>query len=393
MSNDMEKFHRLVQQFLNEHGDEFASPMEAVSHFTETYNQQIRSGQDFDETNEMKSMDKLEQAQSISHVKRQKKLLEEAIALWPENWDAQAFKIHLEVGDNLSDLIEHLAYLEKRARKHWSSHTDKVGYRNVEERPYLRLKARLGFLYMEAGMIDHALDQLTELYRLDDSDGLGTRYKIITLYVRKFDWKNAWRFYQKVESADLDDQMLLPIIILAVLTDRKDLAKSLLEKLVDVNPEVGFLFVDHTWPIEELYDDEIVFADSYQPFSYQSLLMALREMLYLVIENSYLFDWLKKETFKLLPEEMQPNQIHQPFYGVLDPHDDEALVDFYNVLRDEPSNPLRKLSINRARVFYKAGLRTYEDFSEVTEKEVLKLDGIGPVTVKELKNNGVKFKQ
>lgn len=393
MSNDMEKFHRLVQQFLNEHGDEFASPMEAVSHFTETYNQKIRSGQDFDETNEMKSMDKLEQAQSISHVKRQKKLLEEAIALWPENWDAQAFKIHLEVGDNLSDLIEHLAYLEKRARKHWGSHTDKAGYRNVEERPYLRLKARLGFLYMEAGMIDHALDQLTELYRLDSSDGLGTRYKIITLYVRKFDWKNAWRFYQKVESADEDDQMLLPIIILAVLTDRKDLAKSLLEKLVDVNPEVGFLFVDHTWPIEELYDDEIVFADSYQPFSYQSLLMALREMLYLVIENSYLFDWLKKETFKLLPEEMQPNQIHQPFYGVLDPHDDEALVDFYNALRDEASNPLRKLSINRARVFYKAGLRTYEDFSEVTEKEVLKLDGIGPVTVKELKNNGVKFKQ
>lgn len=393
MSNDMEKFHRLVQQFLSEHGDEFASPMEAVNHFTEKYNQQIRSGQDFDETKEMKSMSKLEEAQSTSRPKRQKKLVDEAIALWPENWDAHAFKIHLDVGDKLSDFIEHLAYLEKRARKHWSSHTDKVGYRNVEERPYLRLKARLGFLYMEAGMLDHALDQLSELYRLDASDGLGTRYKIITLYVRKFDWKNAWRFYQKVESADLDDQMLLPVIILAVLTDRKDLAKNLLEKLVDVNPEVGFLFVDHTWPIEELYDDEIVFADSYQPFSYQSLLIALREVLPIIMENNYLFDWLKTETLKLLPEDTQPKQLHQPFYGVMDPHEDKAMREFFDALRDEPSNPLRKLSINRTRILYHANFRTYEDFSEVTEKEVLQLDGIGPATIKELKNNGVTFKK
>lgn len=392
MSKDMEKFHRLVQQFLTEHGDDFASPMEAVSHFTEKYNQQLLSGQDFDETNEMKSMTKLEEAQSNSQVKRQKKLVDESIKLWPENWDAQVFKVHLDVGDDVNSLLENYAFLEKRARKHWHTHTDKVGYRNVEERPYLRLKARLGFVYTEAGMLDHALNELTELYRLDPTDALGVRYKIISLYARKFDWKNTWRFYQKVESAELDDQMLLPVIILAVLTDRKDLAKRLLSNLVDVNPQVGLLFVDYVWPIEDVYDEAIVFADSYQPFSYQSLLIALREILPLIMENQYLFEWLKKEVLNLLPEIPDSFHSNKLFGGVIDPDSNEGGRGFLDYILDTPSNPLRSISFERARLLYIAGLRTYEDFSEMTEKDVLKLNGIGPVTIKELKNNGVIFK-
>ncbi|MCC5890260.1 MAG: hypothetical protein JJU01_06785 [Alkalibacterium sp.] len=390
----MEKFHRLVQQFLNEHGDEFDSPIEAVNHFTEEYNKKIRTNAQFEETAEMQSLDKLEEALSTRSIKRQKKLLDEAITLWPENWDAQSTLIKLNTSDDEASLIENYAFLEKRARKHWSKHTDQAGYRNVEERPYLRLKATLGFLYMEAGMIDHALDHLTELYRMDKSDALGTRYKIITLYVRKFDWKNAWRFYQKVESADQEDQMLLPIIILAVLTDRQDLAKSLLKKLVDINSEIGYLFAGHMWPVDDLYDDDIVFADRYQPFTYQSLLISLRDILYVVMENSYLFDWLKKEVFNLIPDRRAEPRQNRLFSGIIDPNADGEVVGagFRDSLRDDPSNPLRNISYERTRQLYIAGLKTYEDFSEITEKDVLGLKGVGPVTIKDLKNNGVKFR-
>ncbi|MDN6294643.1 MAG: helix-hairpin-helix domain-containing protein, partial [Alkalibacterium sp.] len=66
---------------------------------------------------------------------------------------------------------------------------------------------------------------------------------------------------------------------------------------------------------------------------------------------------------------------------------------FYYSMRDESSNPLRGMSINRMRILYRAGLRTFEDFAERTEKELLKLDGIGPVTIKELKANGVTFRK
>ncbi|WP_462226531.1 helix-hairpin-helix domain-containing protein, partial [Alkalibacterium sp.] len=61
-------------------------------------------------------------------------------------------------------------------------------------------------------------------------------------------------------------------------------------------------------------------------------------------------------------------------------------------LRDDPSNPLRNISYERTRQLYIAGLKTYEDFSEITEKDVLGLKGVGPVTIKDLKNNGVKFR-
>ncbi|MFG5919687.1 helix-hairpin-helix domain-containing protein [Sneathia vaginalis] len=44
------------------------------------------------------------------------------------------------------------------------------------------------------------------------------------------------------------------------------------------------------------------------------------------------------------------------------------------------------------RLFEKK-LMTLEDFKNVTEKEVLTLDGIGPVTIKKLKDNGIKFKE
>lgn len=395
MANGMEQFQRMVQQFLNEHGDEFDSPMEAVDYFTRKYNEENRAGGDFTQsaTTETRSMDKLDEALSTDSFKRSRKLLKEAVELWPENWDAQSMLIDSDPDIDMFQLVDHYKYLEKRAHKDWQKNTDRVGYRNVEERPYLRLKGKLAFLFMDMGMVDHALEHLLELYKIDESDALGTRYKIMSLYVRKFDWKSAWRFYQKAEGADEDDQLLLPIIILAILTDRQDLAKSLLEKLVEVNPEIGMVFIDDMWPIEELYDDEITSAPSFQPFSYQSLLMALRDIIQVIIENEYLFKWLKRETFKLLPEDQKNEMKHQPFYGEIDPYGRAKLGDFFHSMRDEASNPLRGMRIDRVRILYQAGLRTFEDFAEVSEKDVLGLDGIGPVTIKELKANGVAFRK
>ncbi|MDN6397864.1 MAG: hypothetical protein L0J75_02355 [Alkalibacterium sp.] len=395
MSNDMEMFQRMVQQFINEHGDEFDSPMEAVDYFTKKYNKEIKEENDFSqsETKETRSMRKLEEAEYTHAQKKRKKLIEEAITIWPENWDAQSMLIDLKADQDYTALIEQHAFLEKRARKHWQNNTDQMGYLNVEERPYFRLKAKVAFIYMEMGMVDHALEHLLEIYKIDETDSLGTRYKIMSLYVRKFDWKSAWRFFQKSEGADEDDQMLVPIIILAILTDRKGLARTLLQKLGDVNSEIKLLFLQDMWPIEELYDDEMTLADSYKPYSYQSILIALRDILFIIIENQYLFDWLKKETLDMFPVNHRFKNLHQPFSGVIDPEAQVQIDDFYYSMRDESSNPLRGMSINRMRILYRAGLRTFEDFAQRTEKELLKLDGIGPVTIKELKANGVTFRK
>ena len=50
------------------------------------------------------------------------------------------------------------------------------------------------------------------------------------------------------------------------------------------------------------------------------------------------------------------------------------------------------LSLDRAKTFYDEGIKSAADFKNWTEKELLSLKGIGPATIKKLKENGIKFK-
>ena len=50
------------------------------------------------------------------------------------------------------------------------------------------------------------------------------------------------------------------------------------------------------------------------------------------------------------------------------------------------------LRSNLVETLYNEGLTSAEAFATVTEEEVLALKGVGPATVKKLKENGVSFK-
>jgi len=50
------------------------------------------------------------------------------------------------------------------------------------------------------------------------------------------------------------------------------------------------------------------------------------------------------------------------------------------------------LPLDRAKTFYDEGIKSAADFKNWTEKELLALKGIGPATIKKLKENGIKFK-
>ena len=50
------------------------------------------------------------------------------------------------------------------------------------------------------------------------------------------------------------------------------------------------------------------------------------------------------------------------------------------------------LRSNLVETLYNEGLTSAEAFATVTEEEVLALKGVGPATVKKLKENGVGFK-
>ena len=56
------------------------------------------------------------------------------------------------------------------------------------------------------------------------------------------------------------------------------------------------------------------------------------------------------------------------------------------------ADSLGGLSLERAKTFYDEGIKSVADFKNWTEKELLALKGIGPATIKKLKENGVRFK-
>ncbi|MDG9631166.1 helix-hairpin-helix domain-containing protein [Streptococcus pneumoniae] len=62
-----------------------------------------------------------------------------------------------------------------------------------------------------------------------------------------------------------------------------------------------------------------------------------------------------------------------------------------NSVEDFAAN-LGGLPLDRAKTFYDEGIKSVSDFKNWTEKELLALKGIGPATIKKLKENGIKFK-
>ena len=66
------------------------------------------------------------------------------------------------------------------------------------------------------------------------------------------------------------------------------------------------------------------------------------------------------------------------------------LTGLFSFVAEPEMNDIR---MDYARIFVNNGICTSADFKDWTEKEVLALKGIGPATVKKLKENGVKFKK
>ena len=65
------------------------------------------------------------------------------------------------------------------------------------------------------------------------------------------------------------------------------------------------------------------------------------------------------------------------------------VFDWHSFMNEEKMKGIR---MDFVHIFVENGIRTSSDFKKWTEKEVLALKGIGPVTVKKLKENGIKFK-
>ena len=376
---------RALQQFIDQHGDEFESIEKAVETFMSFYNNGELENE-IESTPEMESAELFELSMSIGDEKQRKALLREAIELWPENWNA-----HLElIEGSLVEQIEQIRKLEITAFHKWEE-TDQVGWINYEERPYLRLKFMLAVILFKQGLLEEALEHFENLYEIDEMDSLGARYYIMSIYCRTYDFESAYELFSEVPyPASEDDRMIIPLLVVAVLTNNLTYAKDLFLDLEEANDNLFQLFMDDSWPMDLILG--FGEADHFQMNSFESIAVALNDILPVVVSSEYLFDWMLEEYEAAEPHErVNVNEKVISFTGASKQYRAQTNQFTYKSYLEIPA--LADVVHIAAVTLQEMGHVKVEDFSAYTEKELLAIKHIGPQTIKQLKANGVKFKK
>lgn len=398
--NDDNMF-KALRQFIEDFGHEYDSIDEAVEEFLSYYQKEAKEAE-LQLTPEEESMDMFELALSTVDKEERHTLIEEAIKLWPENWDA-----HIELLEgSIKDQIEELLKLESKAKFAWYR-TDRQGWVNTNERPYMRLKYLLAMLLYKNGLLLEARGHLEELYAMDAHDNLGCRYMLMAIHCRLYDWQSALTLYNTVPyEAHYDDRMIVPLLVLAILLNKTTYANDLFIDLDSANSSLYMLFEGDHWPVEDILS--YVDSESYQANSFSSLALALADILPVVIGSDYLYEWMYDKFYNLedyekvnVTDKVISFEAASKQYGdskVDIPEEEETNEEVEENIEEQAEEEEVHIDhhifegVNQKFILFGYGFHTLEDFAKVTEDELLAMKYIGPKTIESLKANGIRFK-
>lgn len=383
MRSSMDEFAQKAMKFLEEHEDEYASADEALQAFTSLWNQSLSSGEMlFEETDEDRAWKLLEEAMMEEEASPKRlKLAKQALKLDPENLDAK--QILLE-GLYPVDYLRELKKLEEQTLKQLED--PNLGWAYLENRPYLSLKYNLIISYIDQSMYRQAEREIKEILKLDENDHQGLRYELMAVYTHLEDYKNAKVFFEKDDVAHHeDDQMVFPMLVIAIQTGHELEANFYFKMLYALNPDFDRFLraLAHQNPESLLQESHLTQAGYYKPNSMESLLMSLVRMGEFV-QTDYFITWLLK-TYEAMPKKAKKKSEKQA----------NQIIPFARMLERQlsSSEALQGLSASAERILRRKGLIDFKDFKKKTEEEVAALSGIGKKTMETLKKNGVVFKK
>ncbi|HFU4117627.1 TPA: hypothetical protein ACGO7F_002152 [Streptococcus suis] len=197
-------------------------------------------------------------------------------------------------------------------------------------------------------------------------------------------------YFAEVQKGSQDDGALLHLLISKVLQGKWSEADKLFVQLEKMNRETTFFFGDMDWMDRVL---EIEEKEVYTPFSKESLQTALYPLFDFLNNNMILENYLSRYSDDL--------------YGNFDNEDDFFKASYHRNISDiqkalgQANEWILNLGkpefagirMDLVRIFTEQKLTSAADFKKKTEKEILAIKGIGPITVKKLKENGVVFKK
>lgn len=235
MTSSFEDFTKKAEAFLEEHITEYLSVDMALEDFARQYNQGLFDEITSPDSKQERAWKLIEEAYHYHEEdpSRSQEFLIEALKLDPENLDAKQMLLTFQSPlEHLKGLIA----LEKEQRSKWDQ-GPKMGWANLDERPYLSLKYNLAKFYLSNSMKRFAIKEFEEILEIDVQDHMGVRYELMATYCNLEDYDKAKNFFEceQMEYHE-EDLMIVPMMTVSLMTGH----------IEDADFYFDFLYLEYT---------------------------------------------------------------------------------------------------------------------------------------------------
>lgn len=355
---DEESVNRLFKEYEQTRNPEILEQLASILEFGDTK---------MDEADEL-----FYQAMEEEDEETQLRLLTNLLTEYPNHFEARFQSLLLRSTEFSADYLKELQDFYQVALTEWKK-ADYESWYSLESRGPLTVITFVIETYLQEGLVGLAgqvVDFVRSKIAADDRFPPGFIYLMMGVYNSLYQEEKIEDFYEEQLSQDWqDDGVLVHLIIAKLLNGDIEAARALFADLVAINNEVLYAFDSPYWVhLLDMANEVSV----YRPNSALSLQIALQPLqTFLETKNFVIHQMLD------LAEDYQDSLPDSP----------RKRMAFFN------SACMKGIQIDKGRNLCDAGILRQEDLEKHTEKEILAISGIGPATVKKLKENGVRFKK
>ena len=302
----------------------------------------------------------------------QLRLLTNLLAEYPDHFEARFQSLILRSTEFSADYLKELQDFYQVALAKWKK-ADYESWYSLEARSPLMVITFVIENYLQEGLVGLAgqvVDFVRSKIAADDRFPPGFIYLMMGVYNSLYQEEKIEDFYEEQLAQDWqDDGVLVHLIIAKLLNGDIEAARALFVDLAAINNEILHVFDSPYWVhLLDMANEVSV----YRPNSALSLQIALHPLqTFLETKNFVIHQMLA------LAEDYQDSLPDSP----------RKRLEFFN------SPCMKGIQIDKGRYLCDAGIMSKEALEKHTEKEILAISGIGPATVKKLKENGVRFKK
>ncbi|WP_302977294.1 hypothetical protein [uncultured Streptococcus sp.] len=365
---NFDELHTALMQYTDEHGE--YPDVQAI-------NSKLETGTfDWNQDHAL-----FREAMYTPNKQKRNKLLKQVLKLNPDYFAAE-YHLFLSTVQDIDLLtFKRVLEFETLVLEKWKIN----GYNNwnnFEARPILTALMFLIEYYMAERFYYKALE-IVNLYLSKQPERFPPNFVfcMLSLYHITGQESKVERFYQEeLNQGKRSDTVLIHAIISAFSRGKVEDASKLFAKLVEINDDAVDYFIDEDWPFKI---PEIEELECYHPNSVESLQASLYPLSDYLQENIILTDFLTNEAEKFcsISRNTNPSDLAKIL---------STVTNWFSFMGEEKMKGIR---MDIVRIFVENGIQTSADFKNWTEKEILALKGIGPVTVQKLKENGIRFKK